>query len=393
MIARVYLLLLLLIVLPDLYLDLHYLRHKKGFPLWKRLLWWLPGLVMLVYTSVLALSRNFIPDDIAYIDWFFYLFAVLVVPKAIYAFCSFLGWRHCVFHHTHHNWGNLIGFLLGITSLFVFFYGLTWGFSRLEVKHVEVYVDHLPETFEGYRIVHFSDAHVGTLVGRRAWMIRRDIDSINAQKADMICFTGDLQNIQPSELYPFIGELKKLHAPDGVYSVLGNHDYSYYIHADPAVEAANEREVQSRERQFGWTLLMNEHRPVVRGRDSIIVAGTENAGKPNYADYEKALAGVSKGQFVLMLQHDPKEWEATIAGHNKHVAPQLTLCGHTHAGQLSLFGLRPTMLGYHYDYGLHEKSGSSLYVTSGLSGVVPFRFGASAEIAVITLHKKHPQTK
>ena len=85
MIARVYLLLLLLIVLPDLYLDLHYLRHKKGFPLWKRLLWWLPGLVMLVYTSVLALSRNFIPDDIAYIDWFFYLFAVLVVPKAIYA--------------------------------------------------------------------------------------------------------------------------------------------------------------------------------------------------------------------------------------------------------------------------------------------------------------------
>ena len=60
---------------------------------------------------------------------------------------------------------------------------------------------------------------------------------------------------------------------------------------------------------------------------------------------------------------------------------------------MSLFGLRPTMLGYHYDYGLHEKSGSSLYVTSGLSGVVPFRFGASAEIAVITLHKKHPQTK
>ena len=123
------------------------------------------------------------------------------------------------------------------------------------------------------------------------------------------------------------------------------------------------------------------------------MAGTENAGKPNYADYEKALAGVSKGQFVLMLQHDPKEWEATIAEHNKHVAPQLTLCGHTHAGQLSLFGLRPTMLGYHYDYGLHEKSGSSLYVTSGLSGVVPFRFGASAEIAIITLHKKHPQTK
>ena len=51
------------------------------------------------------------------------------------------------------------------------------------------------------------------------------------------------------------------------------------------------------------------------------------------------------------------------------------------------------MLGYHYDYGLHEKSGNSLYVTSGLSGVVPFRFGASAEIAVITLHKKYPQTK
>ena len=86
-------------------------------------------------------------------------------------------------------------------------------------------------------------------------------------------FTGDLQNMSPEELYEFIPLLSSLSAKDGVYSVLGNHDYSDYIKADDVVKVANEREIISREREFGWTLLLNENKTVKRGNDSIIVAG------------------------------------------------------------------------------------------------------------------------
>ena len=69
------------------------------------------------------------------------------------------------------------------------------------------------------------------------------------------------------------------------------------------------------------------------------------------------------------------------------VAPQLTLSGHTHAGQISILGLRPTMFSP-FDYGLYEREGCQLYTTSGLGGTVPIRIGATAEIVVITLRRK-----
>ena len=69
------------------------------------------------------------------------------------------------------------------------------------------------------------------------------------------------------------------------------------------------------------------------------------------------------------------------------VAPQLTLSGHTHAGQISILGLRPSMF-TPYDYGLFEEEGCQLYTTSGLGGTVPIRIGATAEIVVITLKRK-----
>lgn len=125
----------------------------------------------------------------------------------------------------------------------------------------------------------FSDAHLGTYRGKDKKVFERIVDSINAQKADMIVFTGDLQNMSPEELYEFIPLLSSLSAKDGVYSVLGNHDYSDYIKADDVVKVANEREIISREREFGWTLLLNENKTVKRGNDSIIVAGVENDGR------------------------------------------------------------------------------------------------------------------
>lgn len=387
MIARIFIPIILAIVLPDLYFDLHYLRSSSWRIWWKRLLWWLPSIGLLGYTVALASIRNFAPDDLFWLNLYLFLVGSIVTPKAIFAFCSGLGLLYCRLTHTRNNWGNLVAPPLCLFSLYILIYGSTLGFRKLEVRHIDIYSRELPKAFDGYRIAQFTDAHVGTLTGNRYKMLTRVIDSLNAQNADAIVFTGDLQNMQPSELYPVQDLLKSLHAKDGVFSVLGNHDYSQYIKADPAVKAANEREVISRERQFGWTVLLNEHHTIRRGKDSLVIAGEENDGLPPFpdrGDINKTLEGISPSAYVVMLQHDPSAWRRSILPKSQ---VQLTLSGHTHGGQIQLFGLRPTMLTSKEDYGLYLDGNRALYVSAGISGLIPFRFGIPGEIAVITLHK------
>lgn len=111
----------------------------------------------------------------------------------------------------------------------------------MKVKQLTVYVPDLPKKFDGYRIVHFSDIHLGSYYGWRRGLPQRDVDSINAQHADLICFTGDLQNVQPSELKPYIKLMLRLKAKDGVLSVLGNHDYTWYLNIDEDDKAEMEK--------------------------------------------------------------------------------------------------------------------------------------------------------
>ena len=387
MIARIIIPILLAIVLPDIYIDMHYWRHYKGYTWWHRLLWWLPSVLMVAYSIAIASTRNFVPDEMMFINVYMMLVGLVVMPKMLFALCSGIGYLVCKYTHRRRNYGNFIWLPFAAGAIYIIMYGFIVGFGKLEVKHLDLYFDDLPEAFEGYRIVHFSDAHVGSFQYDKKSILQRDIDSINAQKADMVVFTGDIQNMQPDELLPVMPLLSKVKAKDGVYSVLGNHDYSIYIDATEDVKKANIKATVDREQQMGWTVLRNDNRVIRRDADSLVIAGEENGGRkpsPKLADLEKSLHGVGKGAFIVMLQHDPNVWQEKIVPDGR---VQLTLSGHTHAGQVSVFGLRFTQLTAHNDYGLYNQDRQQLYVTSGLGGVVAMRFGATAEIAVITLHK------
>jgi hypothetical protein len=268
-------------------------------------------------------------------------------------------------------------------------YGFTVGFEQLEVRHVEYVSSDVPEAFDGYRIVHFSDAHVGTLTGSRQWMLQRAVDSINAQHADMIVFTGDLQNLRPDELAQHLPQLRQLHASDGVYSILGNHDYPMYLTDNDATKARYLRQTKQLERQAGWQLLLNEHRFIRRGADSICLAGMENWGKaermPHDGDVHKTMAGVPSSLFTIMLQHDPTAWREKIL---PECHAQLTLSGHTHGGQMALFGITPVSLSYSEWGGGYREGSRTLFVSTGLGGLIPFRIGLPGEIVVITLKSK-----
>ena len=269
-----------------------------------------------------------------------------------------------------------------------FVYGAYVGPYQLEVRHVELTFDDLPPAFDGYRIVQFGDAHVGTLTGRRQQILERAVDSINAQRADLVVFTGDLQNKKPVELMPFVDLLSSIEAKDCVYSVKGNHDYPMYI--DNEVEKLDDIDVRRMlDDRIGWRVLDNIHYSVQRGDAKIHIAGMENDGDgerfPQKGNIQKALRGIMRDEFVVMLEHDPTAWRRKIL---PQCHAQLTLSGHTHGGQVALFGLSPASLVYKESHGLYTVGGRCLNVTSGLSGVVPFRLGVPPEIVVITLKCK-----
>ena len=310
---------------------------------------------------------------------FFFIMGFFVIPLVLFLLSRWLLPR---------RYGKKVGFVLAAVVLALAGYGVTCGFESLEVRQVEYASADLPKSFDGYRIVQFSDAHVGTLGGRHSWMLRRMVDSINAQHADVIVFTGDLQNIYPDELPPHIPVLRQLHAKDGVFSVLGNHDYDIYQSCDDAQKEKNCRQTIEAERKAGWQLLLNEHRWLYRGGDSICLAGMENRGvakrMPRLGDVRQTLEGVSDSAFVVMLQHDPSSWREQIL---PECQAQLTLSGHTHGGQAQLFGWSPVELNYSEWGGMTYEGSRAIYVSTGVGALIPFRLNQTGEIAVITLKK------
>ena len=308
---------------------------------------------------------------------FFFFMGLIVAPLVFSLLCRWLAprrhWRKAAIVCSLLAWGLV-------------FYGYFVGFSTLEVRQFEYASADLPEAFDGYRIVQFSDAHVGSYNGS---MLENAIETINAQGADAIVFTGDLENLHPDELEQQMSVLSQLHAKDGVFSVLGNHDYPTYLDCDEATKAECVRKTKMLERKMGWQLLLNEHQTIRRDSDSIVIAGMENWGPlkrmPRLGDVKKTMAGVSPSSFVLMLQHDPTAWRKKIL---PECHAQLTLSGHTHGGQFSIFGWSPASFTYDVWGGSAYEGDRAIYVSTGLGALIPFRLNMPGEIVVITLKSK-----
>lgn len=383
MIARIVIPLVIIVVLSDLYIDAHYFRRHRLLPLWGRLLWWLPCAVIVAFTCVLASLDSFTPKDQRWLEAYLLLLGLLTGPKAIFALCSSVGWMvRKSLVRTRRNYGHYLGLVLGAVAVAAYAYGLTGGFSQVRVRHVSLSFPDLPPSFDGYRIAHLSDLHLGTFRGWRHKTLEAEVDSILRQHADLIVFTGDMQNMHPEEMERELPLLQRL---SPMLLVLGNHDYGQYAGNAKESDARLLKRLKKDEARLGQTLtnsctfVENPH-----SHERLWIVGEENYGKPMRADWRKATRGVPDSSFVIYLQHNPQAWRDYIL---PRVRPQLTLSGHTHGGQMQLFGLRPTMLSGHEDCGLYEEQGRYLYVSAGLGGLVPFRLGLPNEVVLITLHR------
>lgn len=389
MITRIAILLILMAVVPDLYIDRRFLRRIKGRrAMLRRLLWWLPTLGMIAYTMVFVFDRQFAPSDIKILNVYLFLVGLLITPKCLFALCSAIGWGVKKMIRRKANYGNIVGVVMVVLNWYVLFYGSFVGFDQITVREMTYESAELPESFDGYRIVQFSDAHVGTYIGGREHLLRAVVDTINAQSPDMVVFAGDLQNREPQEIRPFVDVLGGIKAKDGVFSVIGNHDYADYIEATQDIKAENEKETRELERKMGWRLLVNEHEVVRRGTDSIVIAGLDNDGDgkkfPQRGDVRKALEGVSDRAFVVMAEHDPTCWRRKILPESR---AQLTLSGHTHAMQFMIGNWSPASFVYKEWGGLFSEGARALIVSTGIGGFIPFRFGVPGEIVVITMRR------
>ena len=393
MILRYLVFFILMILVPDIYIWLHYYRTRYLHNRVAMVLWWLPCAVMLAYTIALSTTRSFAPADLTWLNTYLCLFGLFVVPKAMFAVCSGIGSAIRAIFQTRYNYGHRVGLVAGAIGVAAYLYGLAFGVGKIVVRHVDVNFADLPEEFDGFRVLQISDIHTGTFNGWRRKILRAEIDSVRAQKdIDLVCFTGDIENMQPGEVEAMMPELKRL---PYMYSVLGNHDYAEYTDATPAEKKRMTQKVVELENRLGRVLL-NSNIPIRRklsngqwSRDSIWLAGSEDYSKipeQDHSNLKKTLSGIPMSAFVILLQHDPSAWEKDILPHSN---VQLTLTGHTHGGQMQVLGLRPTMVALKEDLGLYDKNERCLYVNAGLGGLVPFRLNMPGEITVITLHKRH----
>lgn len=282
-------------------------------------------------------------------------------------------------------------FLWGLLSLLLppvlMAYGALIERNIYQVKEVEISYENLPETFDGYRIVHLSDIHARSFMKRQK-SLSRAVEKINRLDADLIAFTGDLMTLVPEEIDMISDELTRLEAKDGTLSVLGNHDYGIYAEKDNGRSSGEILEtIIRKEKELGWRLLMDENVIIRRGTDSIAVAGVQNTSPsrhfPSKGNLEKASRG-TKGMFRILLTHDPMHWEMEVTGKDY----PLTLSGHTHAMQFSIFGWCPSRYIFKHYRGLYKNGDRYLYVNTGLGETIfPVRIGTPPEITLITLKR------
>ena len=369
-----------MLILPDIYISTMFIRS-----VWWRIVWWLPTAAALTASALFLSGYN--PQWI--IKLLFIMLLCVALPKLIFCLFSAVGHSAALAPRLAgiRRAADATGIALGTVVAAVFLYGFTIGWKQLSVHRTTLVFDNLPEAFDGYRIVHFSDLHAGSF-GNDTRFVRRLVARINREEPDAVMFTGDIINSTFEELIPFGDILSQIHAHDGVYSVIGNHDYSEYHHWPTAEGAARSlAEVKNAERSYGWQLLMNESRVVTRGSDSIAIVGVENTGRPPFpsrGNLQAAVTGLPDHIFKVLLSHDPTHWRSEVLP-DSDIA--LMLAGHTHAMQFRLWGFSPSAWTYDEWGGEYDEDGRKLFISTGAGGTAPFRFGAWPCIDVLTLKK------
>ena len=248
----------------------------------------------------------------------------------------------------------------------------------IEVTRHEVLIDDLPAAFDGYRIAFLTDTHVASFM--RRGLYREVVAQAMRFEPDLILLGGDF--VTWERHIPLMAEvlLSGLDAPDGVYAVLGNHDY--WANADGVVAAMTAR---------GVRFVINRSVALRRGADTIFLAGIDELYRGN-PDLDAAFALVDPRMPCLGLSHHPDVIDLLVEKHRDRRV-DLLVCGHTHGGQIRVpfFGsiVVPSKHEARYASGFHREERVLMYVSRGIGAIPPLRILCKPEVATFTLRRAH----
>ncbi|MEZ5365487.1 MAG: metallophosphoesterase [Bryobacterales bacterium] len=265
---------------------------------------------------------------------------------------------------------TLFGLVLGI-------WGFWWEPSSLRVRRDSVEVPHWPEALDSMHVAVLTDLHIGSPY-KGIDSLRKLVRRTNELQPDLILLPGDfvIQGVlggtfvPPEEIVP---ELAKLHAPLGVFAVMGNHDW--WLRRPREMIAAFE--------QNGVPLLLDDAVRVDAANAPFWVIGIGDFWETDH-DVDGALAMVTDDAPVIAFTHNPDIFPDMPARVN------LTIAGHTHGGQVYIpFVGRPVVpseFGERYAIDEVREEGRVLYVSSGVgTSMLPVRFLVPPEITLLEL--------
>jgi predicted MPP superfamily phosphohydrolase len=283
------------------------------------------------------------------------------------------------------------GILAGALPLYLIKHNMSKGLYDYQLKNITLYLPNLPNAFDGMRIGQISDIHSGSF--HSVHDMHGGVDLLMNQKADVIFFTGDLVYGQTTEVNRVVDVFKKVRAPLGVYSILGNHDYGDYGKwPTPADKDKNFADMIQAHKTLGWDLLIDEHRRLKVGNEELGILGIGNWGEmsrfPKYGKMEKAIVNTDDLPVKLLLSHDPSHWRAEVIP--KYPQIDVMFSGHTHGMQFGVrtddFQWSPIEYVYSEWAGLYREKHQQIYVNVGYGFLAyPGRIGILPELTLFTL--------
>ncbi len=259
-------------------------------------------------------------------------------------------------------------------------YGIWEGVRIPPVRRVEIACPGLPQSFDGYRIVHLSDLHCSTAARRGRF--EKIVACVNSLKPDLVTITGDFVDGTVAERGVDLAPLADLRAKDGVWGCTGNHEayWNWYNWQDVFLQ---------------WNVGMlsemtadHAGRVIRRGQDALAVGGLHDPAlyhfSPTRQNAGDAFHNVPEGAFRILLYHRP--YTKAIGSEAANV--RLQLSGHTHGGAMPVLRWLVERSNEGHSRGLYEFApGRFLHVSPGTGqwAGFPLRLFTPAEITELVL--------
>ena len=265
--------------------------------------------------------------------------------------------------------GSAITFGMGASI-----YGTLLGRHDYTLETVPIRLAKLPKALDGLTIVQLSDIHVGTFVGERE--LSAALDLVQSARADLVVMTGDLldHDLHYAPVLARFARALQSRARYGVFAIPGNHDH--YAGAPTVLRLL---------REAGTEVLLNRHVQIGDAGGRLLLAGLDDVAGPGFMSPgpqpEVAFAGASPDLARVLLSHNPVYFAES------RTYADLTLSGHTHGGQITLF-INPAelVLSHGLVRGHYHVGESQLYVNRGFGTAgPPSRIGSPPEVTKLVL--------